>query len=82
VEIVEYGQRAFLCRSTGELVAYSARLASDQQLLDEIGRRAADRSCMFNQSMFSQRIAQVIGGYMTGFGGPMDERTLRSDGLR
>lgn len=82
VEIVEHGLSGYLCRDTEELVEYSARLASDQQLLDEMGRRAAGRGRMFNQSMFSQRIAQVIGEYMPGLGGSMDERTLRSDGVR
>jgi hypothetical protein len=41
-----------------------------------MGRRAADRGRVFNQSMFSQRIAQVVGGCMTGFGGSMDEKML------
>ena len=74
--IVEYGQRAFLCRSTGELVAYRARLASDQQLLDEIGRRAADQGRMFNQTMFSQRLAQAVGECMPGFGDSKGKRTF------
>ena len=82
VEIVEHGLSGWLCRDTEELVEYSARLAADHQLLNVMGRRAADRGCMFNQSMFAQRIAQVVGGYMTEFGDAMDERTLRSDGVR
>ena len=82
MEIVEHGLSGYLCRNTEELVEYSARLAGDQQLLDEMGRRAVDRGRVFNQSMFSQRIAQVIGRYMTGIGGSMDETNLRSEGLR
>ena len=82
VEIVEHGLNGYLCRNTEELADYSARLAGDQQLLAEMGHRAVDRGRVFNQSRFSQRIAQVIDGYMTGFGGSMDERTLRSDGVR
>jgi hypothetical protein len=82
VEIVEHGLSGYLCRNTEELIEYSARLAGDQQLLDEMGRRAVDRGRVFNQTMFSQRIAQVVGGCMTGFGGSMDERTLGSEGLR
>lgn len=82
VEIVEHGLSGYLCRNTEELVEYSARLVGDQQLLDEMGRRAADRGRVFNQSLFSQRIAQVVGGYMAGFGGSMDEGTLGSEELR
>jgi glycosyltransferase involved in cell wall biosynthesis len=82
VEIVEHGLSGYLCRNIEELVEHSARLAADQQLLNVMGRRAADRGCMFNQSMFAQRIAQVVGGYMTEFGDSMDQRTLRSDGVR
>jgi glycosyltransferase involved in cell wall biosynthesis len=82
VEIVEHGLSGYLCRNTEDLVEYSARLACDQQLLDEMSGRAVARGRVFNQAMFSQGIAQVISGYMTGFGGPMDERKLRSDGLR
>ena len=82
VEIVEHGLNGYLCRNTEELADYSARLAGDQQLLAEMGHRAVDRGRVFNQSRFSQRIAQVIDGYMTGFGGSMDERKLRSGGVR
>lgn len=82
VEIVEHGLSGYLCRNTEELVEYSARLAGDQQLLDEMGRRATDRGRLFNQSMFSQRIAQAVGGCMTGIGGSMDEKMLGSEGLR
>lgn len=82
VEIVEHGLSGYLCRSTEELVEYSARLAGDQQLLDEMGRRAINRGRVFNLSMFSQRIAQVVGGCMTGLDGSMDEKMLRSEGLR
>jgi len=82
IEIVEHGLSGYLCRNTEELVEYSVRLAGDQELLGEMSGRAVTRGRVFNQATFSKRIAQVIGGYMTGFGGPMDERTLRSDGLR
>jgi len=82
VEIVEHGLSGYLYRNTEQLVEYSARLAGDQQLLDEMGRRAVDRGRVFNHTMFSQRIAQVVGGCMTGLGGSMDKRTLGSEGLR
>jgi L-malate glycosyltransferase len=82
VEIVEHGLSGYLCRNTEELIEYSARLAGDQQLLDEMGRRAVDRGRVFNLSLFSRRIAQMVGGCMTGFGGSMGERTLGSEGLR
>ena len=82
VEIVEHGLSGYLCRNTEELVEYSARLVGDQQLLDQMGRRAIDRGRVFNQSIFSQRIAQVVGGCMMGFGGSIDEKVLGSDGLR
>ena len=82
VEIVEHGLSGYLYRNTEQLVEYSARLAGDQQLLDEMGRRAVDRGHVFNQTMFSQRLAQVVGECMTGFGSLMDKRTLGSEGLR
>ena len=82
VEIVEHGLSGYLCRNTEELLEYSARLAGDQRLLDEMGRRAVDRGRVFSQSMFSQRIAQVVGACMTGFGGSMEESTPRSERLR
>ena len=82
MEIVEHGVSGYLCRDTEELVEYSARLAGDQRLLDEIGRRAASRGRMFNQAIFSQRIALVVGRCMTGLGGSMGEKTLGDEGLR
>ena len=82
VEIVEHGLSGYLWRNTEELVEYSACLVGDPQLLEEMRRWAADRGRMFNQSMFSQRIDQVVGGCMAGFGGSMDERTLGNEGLR
>ena len=82
MEIVEHGLSGYLYRNTEQLVEYSARLAGDQQLLDEMGRRAVDRGHVFNQTMFSQRLAQVVGECMTGFGSLMDKRTLGSEGLR
>ena len=82
VEIVEHGLSGYLCRDTKELVEYSARLAGDQQLLDEMGHRAADRGRVFNQSLFSQRIAQVVGGCMTRFGGSLDAKMLGSERVR
>ena len=60
--------------STGELVAYSARLAIDQQLLNEMSGR-------FKQTMFSQRLAQVVGECMPGFGDSKDERTFGRRGI-
>ncbi len=79
VEIVEHGLSGYLCRNTEEFVEYSALLLGDQQLLDEMGRRAVDRGRVFNQTMFSQRLAQVVGECMTGFGGSMDKRTFGSE---
>ena len=45
-----------------------------------VGR--SDRGLMFNQSMFAQRIAQVVVGALkvSGVDGSMDERTLGSEG--
>jgi len=82
VEIVEHGLSGYLCRDIEELVEYSARLAADKQLLDEMGCRAADRGRMFNQALFEQRIAQVVDGCMSSLGGSMDERALNSKGSR
>jgi L-malate glycosyltransferase len=79
VEIVEHGLSGYLCRNTEELVEYSARLACDKQLLDETSGRAVARGRMFNQAMFSQRIAKVVGKCMAGFGGSGDEPMLESD---
>jgi glycosyltransferase involved in cell wall biosynthesis len=62
MEIVEHGLSGYLCRNTEELVEYSALLVDDHQLLDEMRCRALIRGRVFNQSMFSQRIAQVVGG--------------------
>ena len=78
VEIVEHGLSGYLCRNTEDLIEYSVRLACDQQLLDEMGCRAADRGRMFNQALFEQRIAQVVDGCMSSLGGSMDARALNS----
>ena len=76
VEIVEHGLSGYHCRNSEELVTYSARLAGDTQLLDEMGRRAIARGGVFSLSLFSQRIAQVVGECMAGLGRSKDERTL------
>jgi L-malate glycosyltransferase len=81
VEIVEHGLSGYHCRNTEELVEFSVRLYRDQQLLDAMGRRAVDRGRVFNQPLFSQRIAQVVGTCMRGYGGSMDKKTLGSEGL-
>ena len=63
VEIVEHGLSGYLCRNTEELVEHSARLAADHRSCSmRWAGRAADRGRMFNQSMFAQRIAQVVDG--------------------
>jgi L-malate glycosyltransferase len=76
VEIVEHGLSGYLCHNTGDLVEYSARLACDHQLLDEMSGRAVARGRMFNQGVFSQQIVKVVGNCVTGFDGLIDERVL------
>jgi glycosyltransferase involved in cell wall biosynthesis len=82
VEIVEHGLSGYHCRNTEDLVEFSVRLSEDQQLLDEMGSRAVNRGRVFNQTMFSQRLAQVVDGCMRGGGGSMDKKTFGSEGLR
>jgi glycosyltransferase involved in cell wall biosynthesis len=78
VEIVEHGLSGYHCRHTEDLVEFSVRLSGNQPLLDKMRRRAVDRGRVFNQTMFSQRIAQVVGVCMRGIGGSMDKKTLGS----
>lgn len=82
VEIVEHGVSGYHCRDTEELVAYSAGLIGDQQLLDEMGRRAVARGGGFSLSLFSQRIARVVRENMAGLLSSKDAGTFGNDTLR
>ena len=76
VEIVEHGLSGYHCRHTEDLVEFSVRLSGDQSLIDEMSLRAVDRGRVFNRTVFSQRIAQLIGVCMGGVDGSMDRKTL------
>ncbi len=71
VEIVEHGLSGYLCRNTEELVEYSVRLASDEQLLCGMSRHAVERGLLFKQSVFEQGIYRVVSKCLEGLGATM-----------